>query len=247
MLVVFEKAGYPTGINPCRLRRLAEQFVSAKPTRLKGANELELILRLRPLPQRFHQTRPGRGRRLRHSVSGADSRGQPVCEGAPVAGLDRGGRLAICNGAARVEIHFPQVLPQGLELTLLPEQSAIMRDRFDDVAALATRTNKAAVLVVQQFPVVEDGGVRFPPVRESIANLMAFVELGTARDLASVLECAGLFNWIAVDCDYKLPESAAIGTRRHACAFQRSNCSSTATIRCGSILRSTWCSGSNAG
>jgi hypothetical protein len=97
-----------------------------------------------------------------------------------------------------------------LELTLLPEQSAIMRDRFDDVAALATRTNKAAVLVVQQFPVVEDSGVRFPPVRESIANLMAFVELGTARDLASVLEGAGLFNWIAVDCDYKLPESAAI-------------------------------------
>src|SRR5262249_29560986 len=51
---------------------------------------------------------------------------------------------------------------------------------------------------------------RFPPVRESIANLMAFVELGTAGDLASVLECAGLFNWIAVDCDYKLPESASI-------------------------------------
>jgi hypothetical protein len=97
-----------------------------------------------------------------------------------------------------------------LELTLLPDQSAIMRDRFDDVAALATRTNKAAVLVVQQFPVIEDRGVRFPPVRESIANLMAFVELGTAHDLASVLDCAGLFNWVAIDCDYKLPESASI-------------------------------------
>src|SRR5262249_30757680 len=49
-----------------------------------------------------------------------------------------------------------------------------------------------------------------PPVRESIANLMAFVELGTVSDLESVLDEAGSFNWIAVDCDYKLPESASI-------------------------------------
>ena len=93
---------------------------------------------------------------------------------------------------------------------LLPEQSAVMRRRFDDVAALAARTNKATVLVVQQFPIVEDRRVCFPPVRESIANLMAFVELGTARDLASVLDSAESFNWIAVDCDDKLPESASI-------------------------------------
>src|SRR2546426_8698900 len=93
---------------------------------------------------------------------------------------------------------------------LLPDQSATMRDRFDAVAALAERTNKATVLVVQQFPVVDDRGACFPPVRESIANLMAFVELGTARDLASVLDSAESFNWIAVDCDYKLPESASI-------------------------------------
>ena len=93
---------------------------------------------------------------------------------------------------------------------LLPEQSAVLRDRFADVAALAARTNKATVLVVQQFPVVEDRRVCFPPVRESIANLMAFVELGTARDLASVLDSAESFNWIAVDCDYKLPESRSI-------------------------------------
>jgi hypothetical protein len=47
-------------------------------------------------------------------------------------------------------------------------------------------------------------------VRESIANVMAFVELGAACDLASVLDCAGAFNWIAVDCDDKLPASASI-------------------------------------
>ncbi len=93
---------------------------------------------------------------------------------------------------------------------LLAEHLATLRDRLDEIAALAARTNKATVLVVQQFPVVEDGGVCFPPVRESIANLLAFVELGTAHDLDAILACAESFNWIAVDADHKLPESARI-------------------------------------
>lgn len=92
----------------------------------------------------------------------------------------------------------------------LAEQAATLSARFDEVAALAARTNKATVLVVQQFPVPADSGVYFPPVRESIANILAFAELGTARDLALVLDAAETFNWIAVDCDHKLPESAAI-------------------------------------
>jgi hypothetical protein len=43
MLVVLEKAGYPTGINPLDVARIAERYVSLKPARLKGADELELI------------------------------------------------------------------------------------------------------------------------------------------------------------------------------------------------------------
>ena len=43
MLVVLERAGYPTGIDPLEVAKIAEQFVGAKPVRLKGANELELI------------------------------------------------------------------------------------------------------------------------------------------------------------------------------------------------------------
>jgi len=89
--------------------------------------------------------------------------------------------------------------------------NATFRERLDAVGALARRTNKATVLVVQQFPVAEDFDVAFPSVRESIANIMAFVELGTAADLSRVLDLAGsAFNWIAVDCDHKRPESAAI-------------------------------------
>jgi len=93
---------------------------------------------------------------------------------------------------------------------MLPDHLATLHERVQEIALLAARTNKATVLVVQQFPVVEDRGISFPPVRESVANLMAFVELGTASDLLAALTCAGSFNWIAVDCDDKLPESAAI-------------------------------------
>jgi hypothetical protein len=88
----------------------------------------------------------------------------------------------------------------------------VFRERLASVASLAATTNKATVLVVQQFPVPADAGVLFPHVRESIANIMAFAELGTAADLEWVLDAAAQhpFNWIAIDCDRKLPESAAI-------------------------------------
>jgi 4-hydroxy 2-oxovalerate aldolase len=43
MLVVLDKAGYPTGINPLLVSRIAERFVHPKQARLKGSNELELL------------------------------------------------------------------------------------------------------------------------------------------------------------------------------------------------------------
>lgn len=92
-----------------------------------------------------------------------------------------------------------------------PTPQEVFRDRLAAVGEFARRTNKATVLVVQQFPTPDGCRVLFPNVRESIANVLAFAELGTAADLAWVLDAAGqTFNWIAVDCDQKLPESAAI-------------------------------------
>src|SRR5439155_24203675 len=43
MLVVLEKAGYPTGISPLDVAKIAERYVGPKPALLKGTNELELI------------------------------------------------------------------------------------------------------------------------------------------------------------------------------------------------------------
>ena len=92
-----------------------------------------------------------------------------------------------------------------------PAAVAVFRERLEAVVALATRTNKATVLVVQQFPVAEDAGVLFPHVRESIATIMGFVELGTADDLSWVLDTSDeAFNWVVVDCDQKLPGSAGV-------------------------------------
>jgi hypothetical protein len=88
----------------------------------------------------------------------------------------------------------------------------VFRDRLAAVADFARRTNKATVLAIQQFPTPDSSPVLFPMVRESIANILAFAELGTVADLGWVLDAAGsdCFNWIAIDCDHKLPESAAI-------------------------------------
>jgi hypothetical protein len=95
-------------------------------------------------------------------------------------------------------------------VTATPQE--VFRDRLAAVADFARRTNKATVLAIQQFPTPDSSPVLFPTVRESIANILAFAELGAVADLAWVLDAAGTdrFNWIAIDCDHKLPESAAI-------------------------------------
>jgi 4-hydroxy 2-oxovalerate aldolase len=43
MLAILEKAGFPTGINPLLVSRIAERHIMSKGARLKGADQLELI------------------------------------------------------------------------------------------------------------------------------------------------------------------------------------------------------------
>lgn len=87
----------------------------------------------------------------------------------------------------------------------------VLRHRIDEARQIVRRTHKASVLVLQQCPIVEDRAPLVPPVRESIANVLTFVELGTAADaLESMALTAGAFDIVALDCDHKLPESAAI-------------------------------------
>jgi hypothetical protein len=92
--------------------------------------------------------------------------------------------------------------------------TTLLRTRCEAVEVLTGRTNKLAVLVIQQFPVDADIEPLCPPVRESIANIMMFVELGTVAQLESSLAvAASRCGKVAVDCDHKLPESSAIVER----------------------------------
>lgn len=43
MLVILERAGFPTGIDPLRVAQIADRYVQPKQARLKGSNELELL------------------------------------------------------------------------------------------------------------------------------------------------------------------------------------------------------------
>lgn len=92
--------------------------------------------------------------------------------------------------------------------------AATLRGRCEAVNALTARTNKLAVLVLQQFPVATDSELLCPPVRESIANILLFVEFGTVADLEWVVQDAMPHcGMAALDCDQKLPESPAIVER----------------------------------
>jgi len=56
MLVILEKAGFPTGIDPLAVAKIAERYVMAKSARLKGADELELVYGF----AQFHSSYTGR-------------------------------------------------------------------------------------------------------------------------------------------------------------------------------------------
>jgi hypothetical protein len=98
-----------------------------------------------------------------------------------------------------------------LVVTAQPSFLELAGQRLAEAGQLARQTRKAAVLVLQQFPVAEAQPPLVPPVRESIANILAFAEVGEAADAAAVVELAGdRLDVIALDCDQKLPQSRAI-------------------------------------
>ena len=106
MLVVLEKAGYATGINPLEVAKIAERYVSPKPTRLKGRGRARADLRIRALPQRLHEACAGRRCRVRGAVPGSDSGGQPVRQGESVGGVDRRKRRRSSAGTAGSRFTF---------------------------------------------------------------------------------------------------------------------------------------------
>lgn len=80
----------------------------------------------------------------------------------------------------------------------------IFQERILQTNSLVERTNKSSVLVIQQFPTEDDQDTLYPNVRESVSNIMAFIELGDVDTLKEVIEATdGVFDAIAMDSDMK--------------------------------------------
>jgi len=85
------------------------------------------------------------------------------------------------------------------------------RERIEATQFLVEQTNKSSVLVIQQFPTARDTEILLPAVRESISNVIAFVELGNLETLKHALgEADGTFDAIAMDSDIKHEHSDAL-------------------------------------
>lgn len=87
----------------------------------------------------------------------------------------------------------------------------IFQERIRQTNNLVERTNKSSVLVIQQFPTEEDQDTLYPNVRESVSNIMAFIELGDVDTLKEVLAASdGVFDAIAMDSDIKCSFSPSL-------------------------------------
>lgn len=88
-----------------------------------------------------------------------------------------------------------------LELTKLER---VFGERMEEAKYLVSKTNKSSILIIQQFPTDLDKVTLYPRVRESISNILAFVELGDIEVLKYVVEKSdGFFDYIVMDSDLK--------------------------------------------
>jgi 4-hydroxy-2-oxovalerate aldolase len=107
MLVVLEKAGFPTGIDPLEAARIAERHVRGKAARLKGADELELTYGIAQFhssfTKRFQEVAAAFGVPVQQLIIAVSeyAKENPSTEliERVAADLQRGGRA---------EIHFPK-------------------------------------------------------------------------------------------------------------------------------------------
>jgi hypothetical protein len=102
---------------------------------------------------------------------------------------------------------------------MLEHSTNVFKERIEEVRTLVSNTNKASVLVIQQFPSDNDTITLLPKIRESVTNVLAFVELGSEKVLERVLELANpVFDFVAFDGDLKIKNSAdLIACARKVC------------------------------
>lgn len=96
-------------------------------------------------------------------------------------------------------------------MTDINEIKSLFAKRIDKTNQLVKQTNKTSVLVIQQFPIESDTKILLPKVRESIANILCFVELGDLSILKEIIEMSdGKVDSIVLDSDIKCSFSREI-------------------------------------
>ncbi len=84
----------------------------------------------------------------------------------------------------------------------------LLQERIAEAKDLMEKTNKAGVLVILQAPIPEKNLFLLPQVRESISNILLFIEIGNPD---MIVELSGyindLFYAIVIDCDQKNSQS----------------------------------------
>ncbi len=87
----------------------------------------------------------------------------------------------------------------------------VFSERIATMLKLVEQTNKGSVLVIQQFPIIDDHMTKIPEVRESISSILAFIELGDVAIFHEIIAMAdGVFDNIVLDVDIKLPISPTL-------------------------------------
>lgn len=96
-------------------------------------------------------------------------------------------------------------------MTDIDKIKTLFNQRLKEVDRLVKETNKTSVLVIQQFPVNTDVNTLIPNVRESLSNILSFIELGSVNVLKEILKIAdGVVDNIVIDSDIKCKHSKQI-------------------------------------
>lgn len=83
--------------------------------------------------------------------------------------------------------------------------------RLEDLHAIVTQTNKMPVLIISQYPLDMMTGCRLPNIRESISNIICFVEIGDPSVVEHLLHMSdGYVDRIILDIDNKRTNSQEI-------------------------------------
>ena len=84
----------------------------------------------------------------------------------------------------------------------------LLQERIAEAKNLMETTSKAGVLVILQAPIPGKDLVLFPQVRESISNILLFIEIGNPDVIPELFESiSDLFDAIVIDCDQKNDQS----------------------------------------